>query len=490
MIAQAPPQKSADVNFGVNSPSPIYSSSVSDLQFKVFSVLWAIASLFHMAHSSVFDTQLNLALLTLAALTVIIRPSLPAFIILISLQLFDAFFRMPFTTNHWIFTAFVNVTILQVLLFLMIKQRTFNIKPGQFYNTFTPLVKIEVIILYFFAVFHKLNSGFFTPASSCATDLLRAQNIDKIIPLSADFFMVNAYFTLAVELSIPIFLCIRKTRNAAVLLGLFFHCILSYSTYNAFYDFSSMVFAVYFLFLNKGFSLSLKESWLSVKSFINSFFEKFSFKRILYLGLGFFFLLGVIYVLNKKMDTFQSVNLYFFWTVYSILYTGCFLKFMISRQEKKQVSENTFSIPHWSFLVLPFLVFVNGTIPYLGLKTENSYAMFSNLRTEGGKTNHYIVPTGVQVFGFQKEVVEIISSTDPGLQKLANENKALVLFEFRNYVNERKPEKIEYLLNGKSHTFVRTETGALKALGSNPYALRKLMKFRPFTIEEPQPCAH
>src|SRR5687767_1233657 len=79
-------------------------SPVAVKQFKIFCALWAIATLFHMAHSSVFDAQLNLALLTLASFYAIFRPSLTSFIVLITLQIFDAAFRMPFTTNHWIFT--------------------------------------------------------------------------------------------------------------------------------------------------------------------------------------------------------------------------------------------------------------------------------------------------------------------------------------------------------------------------------------------------
>jgi hypothetical protein len=76
------------------------------------------------------------------------------------------------------------------------------------------------------------------------------------------------------------------------------------------------------------------------------------------------------------------------------------------------------------------------------------------------------------------------------LQQLADDRKALVLFEFRNLVNERKPEKIEYLLNGTKQVFLRAESGSFARVGKNPYILKKLMKFRPFAVEEPQECNH
>ncbi len=464
--------------------------NVADFQFKIFSTLWAIASLFHMAHSSTFDSQLNLALLTLSALYVILRPALIPFVLLIILQLFDAFFRMPFTTNHWIFTAFVNLTILQSIVFLIWKNRSFNLSGGEVFKFFAPVVRIEVVILYFFAVFHKLNSGFFSPATSCATDLLKAQNIDNFVPLTDTVYAFNAYFTLIVESMIPVLLCFRKTRNAAVLLGLFFHCVLSYSSYNAFYDFSSMVFAAYFLFINQGFSASLYEIPIRLKSSAREYLKSFQLFKLTFIGFFLFVFLIVIYLLNKKMDTFHSVHLYFFWTVYSILFTWCFVRYMFSARNSQVMMQPTFSLPHRSLLIIPIIVLLNGTIPYFGLKTENSYAMFSNLRTEGGKTNHYIIPASLQLFDYQKEYVEILSSTDAGLQLLASENKAMVLFEFKNYVNDRKPERVEYLHNGKKHIFLGSEKASLDALGKNSYFLAKLMKFRPFKIDEPQPCAH
>ena len=383
------------------------------LQFKVFAVLWAIATLFHMAHSSVFDTELNLAALTVTAFFVIFRPSLTSFLALIILQLFDATFRMPFTTNHWIFTVFVNATILQVLIFLVVRNRTFRIKEDELFNAFGPIIRIELIILYFFAVFHKLNSGFFTPATSCATDLLKAQGIDHVIPLSEGLFTVNAYFTLIVECAIPVLLCFRRTVNIGIVIGLFFHFVLSYSTYNAFFDFSSMVFALYCVFMTSGFSKSLYRIVQRIKSFIASLSNHFSFRKLIYIMLALVFSLGVLYLLNKWMNSFQAVHLYFFWTIYSIFFSVVFILYLRSEKKIQEVDPPTFRVAHWSFILMPLFVFANGTLPYLGLKTENSYAMFSNLRTEGGETNHYVVPSNVQIFDYQKDVVEIISFPIP-----------------------------------------------------------------------------
>jgi hypothetical protein len=88
------------------------------LQFRIFCCLWAIATLFHMAHSNLFTAQFHYVLLTLAAVYVIFKPTLPGFLLLIVLQLVDVLETMPVTSNHWIFTGFVNITILYALIYL------------------------------------------------------------------------------------------------------------------------------------------------------------------------------------------------------------------------------------------------------------------------------------------------------------------------------------------------------------------------------------
>ncbi|MBT1695720.1 hypothetical protein KK083_02450 [Fulvivirgaceae bacterium PWU4] len=467
----------------------VSTSTSVDRQFEIFSALWAIATLFHMAHSGIFDSRLNYALLTLAALYVVFRPSLAGFILLISLQLFDAVYRMPLTTNHWIFTAFVNLTILQTIVYLVVRNRSFDLSGGDLLKTFAPVVRAEVIILYFFTFFHKLNAGFFSPATSCATDLLKAQHIDTIIPMNDTLIAFNAHFTIVIEFLIPLFLCFRRTRHAGILAGLFFHAVLSYSSYNAFYDFSSMMFALYFLFAGDGFSQSIVQTFGSLRSMARRVLKPrhYSMGKLVFTACSFLVALAVVYWLTTRLAGFKSFHLYFFWTIYSSLFVYCFVMFMLSgSRTTRQIP--AFMLPHRSFLILPCIVFLNGASPYLGLKTENSFAMFSNLRTEGGVSNHYVVPAGLQIFSYQKDVVEIISSSDPYLQQLADQQKLLVLFEFCNYVHNRNPTEVVYLLNGERKIFRRGM--AATALPKNSYLLAKLMKFRAFSKHEPQPCSH
>ncbi len=480
-----------DYNTGISTVHPGVDQPAAEAQFKIFAMLWAIASLFHMAHSSVFDTQFDFALLTLSALYVIFRPSMGGFLLFVGLQIFDAFYRMPFTTNHWIFTAFVNVTIFHSLIFLVIRQRSFQINSGDLLKTFAPLVRIELVVLYFFAVFHKLNAGFFADGS-CATDLLRAQNLDNFISLPPSFYKLNAYLTILIESLIPLLLCFRKSRSIGIVLGLVFHCVLSYSSYNAFYDFSSMVFAVYFLFTVPELSVQIMNHLKEIKTRIirSASPKRFSHSKLVIRIAAFLFGLAIIYVLTKKLNDFESVHLYFFWTVYSVLYLYIFIRnqFLIKQASQVESEPRHLQWSHWSLVLIPLIVFLNGTSPYLGLKTENSYAMFSNLKTEDGISNHYLVPASIQLFNYQKDVVDVVSSSDPNLQKIATANLSLVWFEFQNYLNDHHPTEVQYLRNGKLNVY-RKDDQATHPTRSN-YIIAKLMKFRSFNKEGAQPCSH
>jgi hypothetical protein len=475
-VTQAPPTRySANL-----SQFPLRDSSA----FRNFAIVWAMASLFHMAHSGLFDTRLNLALLTIAALYVLFRPSISGFIALVLLQLLDVVFRMPNVTNHWLFTALVNLTILHCVLYAVYKKRSFDVDETEVYNTFAPVARIEVLILYGWAVFHKFNSGFFSPEVSCATELLKAQHLNGIISLFPQITFFNAYFTIVVELAILAMLPFHRTRNAGILLGFIFHLVLSYSSYNAFFDFTSMIIAAYFLFTNHDFNSRVDQWKENIRLAVKSFFKKYSFRKLMIACLSVLAVLAIVSVLNKILKDFRLFHLYFFWTLYGLTLTYILARFLFVKNQRVD-TQKPFALRSKSFLILPLIVFLNGASPYLGLKTENSYAMFSNLRTEGGITNHYIVPASLQVFGYQSDMVEIVSSSDVKLHRLAEQHQLMVLFEFKNHLQKYRPEEVTYRLNGELHLFRKTGE-----LNPNHVLLSRLMKFRTISKYEPQPCAH
>ena len=466
------------------------SNAEDTLHYKVFCVAWAFSVLFHMAQSRIFTTELHYALLTLAAIALILKPdSMLRLLALISLQLYEGVVRLPYVPNHWVFAMLVNFTMLQALLYLVIKTRSLHINRAVFLRTFAPVVRVQVILLYSFVVLHKLNWGFLNSNVSCAAVLLKTQHLDGLLPVSDTLLAANIYLTLLIEALIPLLLVFRKTRNAGLLVALGFHFILAFNSLNGFYDFSGMIFAAYILFTRNSFSTTAYSAlkWASrQRERLNGQLAQFSFRSVATLLALFMLALGTVMFLGaKSRDYFRIV-----WAVYSGLFILIWLLSLRGKTDSPMATAY-FTMPHMAFMIWPIVLILNGLCPYLGLKTEASYAMFSNLRTEGGLTNHLFIPISVQVFGYQKDLVEVLSSSDPKLQKLADEQMLLPFFHFKNHIASAKPAQVVYLRNGVRHSFsLASALPSDELLQRSPFVARKLMGFRPISKREPQPCQH
>jgi len=463
------------------------------LKYNIFCCVWAIATLFHIANLQAFSANFTLFSLTTAAIFLIAKPSsLIRLLIFISLQLYNVYSTMPNVSNHWLLTALVNLTILHTLVYLVIKRKTFYIDKAEFLETFAPLVKIELIILYFYAVFHKLNAGFFNTEASCAVEFILYQNVYyNFMPDSKTLLTLNIYFTLLVETLIPLLICIRKTRYWGILIGLLFHCAIAYNPINGFYDFSSFIFALYFLFTSTGFSDKINSIYRKLNSRKAKLKDQLLQFNLVNLAIFAVILLGSIVLIFVADRAFSDFFRHIIWTGYSFIFILVFILSMAAKGKEKPEKNNTFSVVHYSLLLVPFLVLFNGLCPYLGLKTETSYAMFSNLRTEGGVSNHFIMPASLQIFDYQKDVIEVVSSTSPELQRLADDNKLIVFYKLKQLIRWNKPEKIEYIRNGERHTFELSKAQAGdELLQSESYLSNKFLSFREFTRSGVQACGH
>ena len=121
---------------------------------------------------------------------------------------------------------------------------------GLIYEHMRPVVMGALIIMYFFTVLHKLNWDFFNPAVSCAVSMHKelAASV-PIVPSGTLTHWPTIIGTLFFELIIPLGLWWRKTRVAAVLLGLFFHWFLALHPHGGIYSFSHLLYVLYAVFL-------------------------------------------------------------------------------------------------------------------------------------------------------------------------------------------------------------------------------------------------
>jgi hypothetical protein len=135
------------------------------------------------------------------------------------------------------------------------------------------------------------------------------------------------------------------------------------------------------------------------------------------------------------------------------------------------------------------IVLLNGLCPYLGIKTEMSYSMFSNLRTEQGKSNHFLIRKVLHLDGYADDVVTILHSSDPKMQWYADNGFGITFFELRSYASKHKDISLRYLRSGIRYelTFAGDDPELATPI---PILQRKLLGFRPVTLGEQVGCQH
>src|SRR5690606_10814950 len=68
------------------------------------------------------------------------------------------------------------------------------------------------------------------------------------------------------------------------------------------------------------------------------------------------------------------------------------------------------------------------------LKTENSFSMYSNLRTEGGRTNHMIIHTPLLWADYQTDLVYVLNSSDGDFKEFAERPNPITYYEFEKLI--------------------------------------------------------
>ena len=136
------------------------------------------------------------------------------------------------------------------------------------------------------------------------------------------------------------------------------------------------------------------------------------------------------------------------------------------------------------------LVVVNGLAPYIGLKTQTSFTMYSNLRTETAN-NHFFMPT-LRLAGFQDDIVTVHDSNLQELQSYVDSDFAMTYFEFRRLISEAADDfEVEYERANMQRFFTLHGGVASDAeLREHPTWLGKLLRFRPVDIGPRSRCQH
>ena len=331
--------------------------------------------------------------------------------------------------------------------------------------------------MYFFGIYHKINTDFLDPAVSCAVVLYEALFRGSWLS-NWGFGQYGAiYATFIIEAIAMIALFIPRLKVYGMLIGIPFHLIIGFTGYKYYKDFSTIVLVLYALFIPKeaysaalqalasriGKGLALKLGRWALVGFVTAYVIAGSSGGVI----------GLMPTHDLVVPFFAIYGAGFY--LFAIFFTQSYAKALPKRGA------------NW-LMAVPLLYFLSGWSPYLGLKTESSIAMYSNLHTEGGQTNHLI--HGVLPFGwdYQSDLVTPVSSNNPGFDAaFVQEGRALVRYEF---------DRILAAHPGLS-VMVETPDGPISSddgwtntfLASSKFE-QKFLTFKPVDFNRPKVCSH
>lgn len=338
--------------------------------------------------------------------------------------------HFPRMANHCNIELVVLGCFFIMALFYILKN-----KPLLSNQSITLLCRTTLVWVYFYAGFHKLNSGFFSTCYSCA-NFVHVQFLKNITGhdyiLDPNVLLLLQVATIIIEMIVPFGLFHQSTRKITVCILLFFHGYLSLIYYA---DFSAL--AVFLLFG-------------SVANFED--------KKTEYQKTSLYVIISILAILIRSMllhaNTTLANQCFIFGIIYNIgLTTWVFYNFVHFKKLK-----NTFTKKHYTIAFIPFVIISLWTLKtYIGLGNCANLTMFSNLITLKNESNHFLIDTkNTKLFQYEEDYILILSIK--GLKyKTGLEHQRLPIIEFK-YLSSKwikqNHEKISVLYQYQNKTYL------------------------------------
>ena len=342
------------------------------------------------------------------------------------------------------------------------------------YALYAPAGRWLLLVMYFWGIFHKINTDYLNVDYSCASFLVRS--LDYMVPFGlAEMVWVHylaIYGTFVIEGLALVLLLIPSQRYYGRIIGILFHLLIGFAYFRDYQGFSLISIALHSLFVPAGsvektsalriFGRPLPWSAISVCVLIFSMLLAFTYNAFLW-GV-----LSVVVILWTVFFTRASPKIY-----------------------KQEHFKRYFKPAVGAFLIIPLIYFLQCATPYVGLKTAQSLSMFSNLRTEGGMSNHYFFPKPPYLFNYQRDLVRITKMGDqdmpPGgrIDILTGRPVGQVYYQFIHFLKENPGVYVEYQVND-GETRVYKGDGNIPDLDILlPYPLSKVFVFIQLTLDTP-----
>lgn len=364
--------------------------------FIAFSQLYLSALLLHYGKRW-NEPDITVALLFLILWAAIKPRRIEPFIIAQFLVLDTTIVDYPRIANHAALQMFVALFVIGLAVTAFFRRRAFP------YRHVGSALCGAALVVYFYVGFHKLNTGFLSPDTSCANwyhaKLFRSTfnyggPIEELLP--AIVYEWSPWFVVVAELLTFALLLHRRTRLVGLCTALPVHLYVSLS---GFVDFSSMMHSIMFLFL----PITLADS--------PQFQRALSGYRIVAVGIAVvtFYMVSEWSSSVGAVRTFQGVAYDLSVLAVVAVVVVAMRRAGTAGDRSRGTEADCGSRYRWQYAVFPAVLFVWGAFPYLGVSTYGSLTMFSNVVTAPDYDNHVVIDTGMtDVFGLQRDLVQVI----------------------------------------------------------------------------------
>lgn len=463
-----------------------------------FSPVWATAAIFSLAgdrNMLVFRDGLLLGAMTWSALAVALlliwRPRWTQLLFLLAAVMLTRYaVAMPVAGNNKLITAFMNAGILIIFAHALLRHRGTTEMRSSIYEHMRVVARALLAVMYFYGIFHKINTDFLDPRVSCAVALY--------VPLAEGFglhtSLIGKYLaiwsTFIVEAIAIMSLYWKRYFAIGLVLALIFHFAIPISVYSWYMDFSSLVLALYILSVPREVSEKFYARCASLFRLLRDRFGTIG--QALPFGVvigGAAAIVALLAVFSQQERIAPSHAYQSIWVLMWVVYGGVTM-ILLADAALNHLPWQGHPGPRrplWLYAI-PATLFIICLAPYVGLRTEASIAMFSNLHTEAGVSNHLLLKEPAYLFPYQRDVAMIKASSDPDLQDFADRNLGLVMFTLKERLRNKPQAWVTYELNG-----VRYERATAQSIGAFMHANvweRKLLIFKPVDFARPKVCTH
>lgn len=396
-----------------------------------FATLFAMALVFHYSDSQ----PLAVLPALLAGLPALLFPgSVAAAGLAVAAGATVAVLNLPAAANHLVLNLLIAVALGTAALWAWATRNRPDAAEGfveRWLAAARSPIGLVLLVVYLFTVFDKLNTAYFTPATSCGSELfgqlIWLNGFDDLVPSPGvgEFVAVAA---VVIEAAILGLLAVPRLRFWGVLLGVGFHSILAMAS---FFDFATVVFAVYVLLIPTEVFAALATRGTALRG-------------VALAGFAAHVLLSVV---SSSADSPTSPVGLPWHTLLVLTWSVAVVPFMVALLRAYRSAQAAGVRPlNWSFrplvlLIAPLLAFANGVTPYVGLKTVANYSMFSNLHTEEGATNHLLPGvTALQLTDYERDTVTLV-----GLEMPEPSGDVTYLLRQSRWMSEDPPVRIPWL---------------------------------------------